>query len=450
MGQDDQRPAKPPHREDSLARVDQSPAAEPPTASQPAAGTLSKAARWGILTAAFLGWMFAGVQMAITPLVSRSATMDLLPTLREGNVGQWFARYNAAFLLGAAAGGLLFGWLGDRAGRAKALGLSILCYSLFSALCYWVTSPEQLLLLRFLSCLGVGGTWPNGIALASETFNDVSRPLMAGIIGTAANVGNVLMGLVGMYVRITPESWRWVMLLGATPAVLGLVVLACVPESPLWMRARGTLAQRKAAAPVAEVFRSPLLRLTLIGILLGTIPLLGGWGSGNWLVPWADSVGALKDPFLKAQTQVLRSGGGAISSLLGGWLAGWLGRRRSYFLISAGSLAMSAYIFHWLTPTAAPFPWCAFFLGVISGFYFGWLPLCLPELFPTRVRSTGAGVTFNFGRVAAAAGVLGGGNLVAYYQGDYAQAGAVTSLIYALGLFVIWFAPLARETKLRD
>jgi MFS family permease len=461
---------------------------------------LSRAGRTLVLASAFFGWLFAGVPMAITPLASRTAAGDLLrrvplefetgrfrfaallaapawpssapsvtPQFREvpeRELGRWFAWFNSAFLLGAAAGGLLFGWVGDRFGRTKALALSILTYSSLSAVGYFAGSVEQLLVLRFLACLGIGGTWPNGIALASEAWSHLSRLTVAGIIGTAVNVGIVLLGILATQVHITEDSWRWVMLVAAAPLPLGLLVWACVPESPNWLAARGQ-SEHKPRVPVAEVFWPPLLSVTVIGILLGTIPLLGGWGSANWLVPWADQVGGKADAVSKAWTLVSRSTGGTISSLLGGWLAGLMGRKASYFAISLASLAVSAYIFHYLTPAAAgeATPWdyfqgligsadavslgavnwfnaWAFMLGVVAGFYFGWLPLCLPELFPTRVRSTGAGVTFNFGRIAAAVGVLFAGELVnKVFNGSYAQVGSYTSLIYVLGMIVIWFAP---------
>lgn len=419
--------------------------------SLPTAPPLSLSARRLVLAMAFLGWLFAGVQMAIVPQVNRSATIDFLwpdqsaPLSAEQSrvVQKWFAFNTTAFLLGAAVGGLLFGWLGDRLGRAKAMGASILCYSGFTGLCYFARSPEQFIVLRFLCCLGVGGTWPNGIAIVSEAWSDVSRPLLAGLIGAAANVGITAMAILSINLKITPDEWRWVLVLGASPFVLGLLSLASVPESPQWRVARGAPRVASARTPVAEVFRPPLLYFTLIGICLGAIPLLGGWGSGNWLIPWADDLGALRDPHLKGWTQFTRSLGGTISSLLGGWLAGTLGRKRSYFLISLGSLAMSAYVFNFLTPLSPQFPLCAFLIGLISGFYFGWLPLCLPELFPTRVRSTGAGVTFNFGRVATAVGVVGAWWLIQRYDTDvdYGRVGALTSLVYALGMIVIWFAP---------
>jgi MFS family permease len=417
---------------------------------------LPRRARYVVLAVAFFGWFFAGVQMSITPLVSRSAAIDLLyPGQSLDSLGDeqkkevepWFAWYNAAFLLGAATGGLAFGWIGDRLGRSRGMGWSSVWFSGMSGLSYFARTPEELLVLRFLGCLGVGGMWPNGTALAAEAWPNVSRPALAGIIGTAANVGQVCLGLVACNVRITPDNWRWVMLVGAAPLALGAFSLAVVPESPRWLAGRH-LATTKV--PVSEVLRPPLLGVTLLGILLGTIPLLGGWGSGNWLVPWTERELGQIDPYRKALTQVQRSAGGAISSLLGGWVASLLGRRLSYFLISAGSVAMSAYIFRELKPADPEFGWCALALGFVTGFYFGWLPLCLPEMFPTRVRATGAGITFNMGRVPAALGVLGAGWLTTQYGGDLGRVGAVTSLIYVLGLVVIWFAPLGKSRHLED
>ncbi|MGE0374094.1 MAG: MFS transporter [Planctomycetaceae bacterium] len=413
-----------------------------------------------VLATAFLGWLMAGTNMAIVPLAGRSVALSLGGQTGEGSVGWWFAAFTCAFLLGAAAGGLLFGALGDRIGRVKAMGHSILCYSLFSLAAYFVTSPEQFLVLRFLACLGVGGIWPNGVALASEAWANVSRAMLSGLIGTAANVGFMVLSLAAIVYPITVESWRWVMVFSATPALLGLFVLWAVPESRVWLAARSGSAKKdtaqgatvESAKPaVGEVFRPPLLKLTLLGILLGAIPLMGNWGSANWLVPWAGQVGeADGGASLKAWTQWSKSGGAAVGSLLGGWLACQFGRRAVYFLISLCSLAISSYIFWNLKPGDPHFLWWSAAIGFVGTVYFGWLPLYLPELYPTRVRATGTGVTFNFGRVATAAGVLAAGQLMAATGGDYARMGRITCLVYVLGLVIICFAPDTSKKRLDE
>jgi MFS family permease len=425
------------------------------------------------LATAFAAWMFAGLEISSFVLLARPAMLSLLGAESgeaEALVGDWFAWFQCAFLLGAAAGGWIFGWLGDRAGRTRAMALSILCYSLLTSVSYFAQDGYTLLVLRFLACLGVGGVWPNAVSLAVEALPNVSRPLMAGLMGAAANVGFVLLGFICYAVPVTPESWRWVLLVGAAPALLGVFALLAVPESPRWLQAAASTAQGQQTKPLAEILHPPLLKRTLIGICLGAIPVIGTSANANWLVPWTDLAadqaraadgaagdpGAVskparsRDPRSKAWTQVLRSGGAIFGSLLGGWIASLLGRRLAYFFISLASFATSSYIYHALNPQDPQFPFFAFLLGFVGVTYFGWLPLYLPELFPTRVRSTGTGVTFNSGRILAAASVLGAGALMHLFGGDYARVGTFTGFIYVLGMIVICFAPDTSAGPLED
>lgn len=453
-------------------------------------GELSAGLRYLILVAAFLGWMFSGLQMTLTNLASGSATEEfatsgLVSTDAWFNVNnltrapkfpsaqaspkpasppasflkqqkpKWYALYNSGFLLGAAAGGLLFGWIADWSGRVRAMGASILCYSLFAGAGFFAAAPEQLLLLRFLSGMGVGGMWPTGVSLAAEAWSDVSRPTLAGLLGTAANVGIVLMSAVAYFVALTPDSWRWVMLVGLCPALLGLIVLAIVPESPAWLRTRATdqLAAKSGTqktGALRSLFSPPLLGLTLIGIALGTIPLLGGWGVTNWLISWTESVQGSADFKARALTSIMRASGGALGSLFGGWIANRLGRRTTYFLISLASFGLSELIYLQMNPTMPGFSAAVFAIGCISTVFFGWLPLYLPELFPTHARATGAGISFNFGRILTAIGVLGTGTITAYFNENYRLAGSLMSLIYASGMLVILFAPDTTTKKVGE
>ena len=400
------------------------------------------ARRYLLLGCALLAWLCAGILMAVPPLAARPAVAALGVT-DEALRGRWFSWYVCAFLLGAAVGGLVFGWLGDRVGRAKSLGLSVLTYSLLAGCCYFVTSPGQLLVCWFLACTGVGGVWPNGVALATEALPGMSRPWLSGLFGCTANLGLMLLAMLAWWQPITPDHWRWVMLVAAAPALLGVLIVACVPESPAWLERRSAAADRgTVSSPVAEVFRPPLLKYTVIGILLGTIPQMGNWGATNWLVPWASQVQERAgESGLSAWTQWTKSSGALIGSLVGGVLANLCGRRTAYFLISLLSLGASFFIFHNLTPLDDSFLTWVFVQGVFGTLYMGWLPLYLPELFPTRVRATGIGLCFNGGRTATAAGVLLGGELIVAVSGDYARVGQVTCLVYGLGLIVILFAP---------
>jgi SHS family sialic acid transporter-like MFS transporter len=415
-----------------------------------AIAVLSPRQRRRVLAAVFLGWLGAGIEMSLMVPATRPAIQSFAgtgATSIEVTADQWLSWFVAAFLLGAAAGGLLFGWLGDRAGRVRAMSASILCYSLVTGLGYFARTPEQLLALRFLACLGIGGMWPTGVALVSEALPGMSRPMAAGLIGTSANVGFLILGIVMMYHPIARESWRWVMLLGATPAILGFIVWFGSPESPEWLAKRKHTPDQETnvsetSSPIAVVFRPPLLRLTLMGILLGTIPLLGGWASVQRLVPWAGQVSDRAGlPDLKPLTQTVLACGAVLGSLLGGWAASGMGRRLSYFLMSVSSLGLSAYIFGTLTPADHVFPWAVAALGFVSTMFYGWLPYFLPELFPTPVRATGIGVSYNFGRILSAVALLSSTALSSWFGGDVGKMGAVTSLVYVGGLMLAFVIP---------
>lgn len=429
--------------------------------------SLTRSGRLLILAVAFLGWLCAGMHMSITQLAGQPAAIDLLsatgsldaeryrdltraaktPKLGAEDqeqlaawaalVGRWFTWYQCAFLFGAATGGLVFGWVGDHLGRARGMAASIFTYSGMALVASCAPTPELLLLCWYLACTGVGGMWPNGVALVSEAWSGMSRPLVAGVIGTAANIGMFVLASLALLRPITADDWRWVYLVGACPLALGLVALL-VPESPKWRAAK------QDVGPPESVFRPPYLGVTLLGIVLATTPLIGGWGSANWMIPWADKAGDAAtppDPTLKASVQQIRALTGIVGSFLGGWIASVCGRRLSYFLVSLCSLLVAQYTFWCLYPTDAGFLFWVGVLGFFSGIYFGWMPLFLPELFPTRVRATGSGVSFNFGRIVTALTLFATGLLMHVFNSDYARIGQVTSLIFAVGMVAIWFAP---------
>jgi hypothetical protein len=213
------------------------------------APVLSPRARVAVLFAAIGGLLFDGVELGLMPVASLSVSQSLLgeaytPTLG----GDWFARFTAALMLGAAVGGILLGSLGDRIGRTRALGISILFYSVFAGMGALVRTQEQMLVLRFIVGLGVGGVWPNAVALAAECWPDKSRPMVAGLMGAALNSGILVLSQVARTWHITPESWRWIFWLAAGPVVLGLLVLLALPESPLWLASRSSRRQESLSS----------------------------------------------------------------------------------------------------------------------------------------------------------------------------------------------------------
>ena len=421
--------------------------------SSPASAALGESAstraRWLVLAAAFLGWMFDGVEMGIFPLVARPALQSMLPSSALGQdqfVGLWMGRITALFLVGAAAGGLGFGWLGDRLGRVRAMTFSILTYSVFTGLCFFARVPWELGALRFIAAFGMGGEWSLGVALVMEAWPSGKRALLAGIIGTASNAGYLLIALVGLCFQVTRESWRWIMIAGAAPALLALGIQLVVPESERWKAA----VKQRAARPVREIVSSGLLTKTLLGIGLASIALIGTWGSVQWLPLWADQMTGGRVPSAKALTQILVSAGAIGGSLAGALVAGRLGRRPAYFALCLLSLLLCGWLFRYVHGYGPAFLISVTLVGATTAAFYGWLPLYLPELFPTRVRATGQGLCYNTGRILAAVGALTQGQLVAAYSGSYARAGATVTLIYLVGLALVWLGPETKDQPLPE
>lgn len=432
--------------------------------------------QWLALAAALLGWMFDGFEQGVFGLVGHSALVDVLhleslvqlttnpflpewihTSIREqveSSVGSWNSTIAASFLLGAAVGGWLFGWLGDQLGRVRAMALSVLTYAIFTGLCGIAQDPWQMVGLRFLASLGMGGEWALGVALVMETWPQNLRPLLAGLIGAAANVGFMLnfvpikiVEALGM--PLHAGGWRWVLGTCAFPALLTFFLRVFVPESEKWQHAVATGPKPR----LTDIFTPALRGRSFLAAALSSIPLIATWGAVAAMVPiWTKSI-SNQDWANYAQTV---SGFGAVlGTITGALLAHYLGRRRTYFCLCIGSLLICAYLFRWhfqLHPEVdALFLIVVGLTGFFSASFYGWLPLYLPELFPTRVRATGQGFGYNFGRVIAAGGALYMSHLLHnVFRGDYARAGATISLVYLVGLVVIWFAPETRGKPLPE
>ena len=399
-----------------------------------------------VLIAAFLGWMFDGMEMGLFPLIARPALMQMQQAqglaLSDAFVAQWMGYATAAFLIGAAGGGVVFGWLGDRIGRVRAMAASILVYSLFTGLIYFAQEPWHLCVVRFIAALGMGGEWSLGIALVMEVWPEKHRPLMAGIIGAAANVGFALIAVFAIFFKVTIDSWRWVALIGAAPALLTFGFRLCVPESEKWQAA--VKASPTKIRPLQEIFGPQLWRTTLIATALTSVALIGTWGSVQWLPLWADKMAGAADPSAKGWTGLASGFGAVVGCLAGAWIGGFVRRRTMFFLLCLGSLVTCAILFRGFDSYGPAFLTMVFVVGALTASFYGFFPLYLPELFPTRVRATGQGLSYNAGRILAAAGALQMSALMGMFDGSYAKAGAIITLVYLVGMVVIWLAP---ETK---
>jgi len=411
--------------------------------------TLPPKERLAVLLAAFAGLFCDGFELGLMPVASLSVSQSLLgPAYTDTLGGAWFAWFTAALMLGAAIGGIVLGDLGDCLGRARGMAISILCYSVFSGLGSLVRTQEQMLVLRFLVGLGAGGMWPNGVALVAECWPNRSRVLISGVVGAGINAGYLLLALLVWTWPVTPAAWRWLFSWAAVPAIIGIASWFWLPESPKWLASRH--ARKPVSPPVRELWRGPLRRTTLVGIALGAIPLIGAWAASKWMVPWADKVGGAAQPHYKAITTLCWAMGATLGSFLGAPVAGLLGRRLAYFLISLGATALTCALFSFTAPLRTTFLPVVCVQGFVATLFFGWLPLYLPELFPTRVRAAGSGLAYNSGRFATAVGVLFAGTLFAALGGSYSRVGATTGLIYALGMLAICFAPDTSRKSLEE
>jgi MFS transporter, SHS family, sialic acid transporter len=425
-------------------------------------------AKWMALAAGFLGWMFDGVEMGLFPLCARPALMELMGPDAGPKIGNWIGIVTAMFLVGAALGGLAFGWLGDRIGRVRAMTAAVLVYSLFSALGAFAQEPWQLAVPRLLASFGMGGEWALGVALVMEAWPSTSRPLMAGVIGAASNLGFLLIALTGLFLAsfvsgignvlhatmpdawanalLANQGWRLLFLLGALPALFTLFMIFFVPESEKWKHASATTPKNR----IIDIF-APRIRIRVLqAAILSAIALLGTWGSVQQIPTWANKMADAQklDPAIASSyAQIFSALGACVGCVLGALIAQWANRRWTFFGMAVLSLASSAFLFRTPMEYGTYFLVWVFLVGGITASFYGWLPLYLPELFPTRIRATAQGFAFNAGRLIAAAGVLEIGSLLNAFDGNYQKMCAVISLVYILGLFAIWFCP---ETKGRE
>lgn len=403
----------------------------------------SSKAKYAVLISALLGWMFDGFEMGIFPLIARPALQDLLHTTNDAAVGFWMGNITALFLVGAALGGALFGWLGDKWGRVRSLSISILIYSFFTAFCAFATEPWQIGVFRFIGALGMGGEWALGVALVMEWWPNQIRPWLAGAIGSVINIGFALIPMT-VLLGIKLTNWRMVMLAGVIPALLTFFIRFFVPESEKWS------SSVKEQKPIRTLFSKRFRFSVLVAIALSSIALIGTWSSVHWIPLWADQMtkGAL--PQAKAYTQIAYALGAFIGAFLAPLATYLISRKPLFFVLSLASYASCAFLFTQVNTFDSFFLFMVAVVGCTTGSLFGWLALYLPELFPTSIRATGQGLCFNFGRIFAAVGALTMGQLLSIYNGSYAAAGATTCMIYIVGTVFIWWAPKTDGIELPD
>jgi MFS family permease len=388
--------------------------------------------QWKAGIAAWLGWLFDGLDMHIYTLVATPFVAQLLGNLdpKDALVGSRSAIIQAGFMVGWALGGGFFGRLGDRLGRTHALMATIVTYAAFTGLSFFAQSWWHLLLFRFLAALGIGGEWAVGSTLLSETWPRRWRPWLAAVLQSAVNCGVMIAMLAGLLLAHQPP--RCFFLVGLLPALLVIWIRRAVPEPEIWQSAKDHLGCARPG--LGDLFRGELRRTTVLTVLVCALGLTAHWAFMFWctqhlrnlpeLSGWSDAARTA----LAGKAMILVMVTSIAGNFLAAQLARLLGYRRTialmcvaYFLSMTGAYGVPRHypaLLWWLSA-----------IGVCQGL-FALFTMYLPPLFPILLRTTGAGFCYNIGRLAAAAGTVFFG-LFSLSGGDYRF-----NLLYAGFLFL--------------
>ncbi|RMG32503.1 MAG: MFS transporter [Planctomycetota bacterium] len=390
-------------------------------------------------------------------------------------VSAWNDRAFGSFLLGGAVGGVLFGMLSDKIGRSRTMIVTILCYSLFTCVTALAQAPWQMVVLRFFVAMGVGGEWAVASAMVAEVMPARSRAVMSSIFHASSVLGTLLAAAAGAFVVGNPalgeNAWRWGFAIGAAPALLTLWVRWKLREPEQWVAARrkAVSGEGPQTGRLVELFVPPQLRNTLVGVTLSSIGLVTFWGGhiygknallrhaqqqalrAEGVAPDADKA-ARQAAFEKHRAEIKRAEmlsmvlntiGGGLGLVLFGTISNRIGRRAAFTLYHLVAYAMMMLMFQVLIPMQASALVLAITLPVFGFFTLGMhagYAVYFPELYPTRLRGTGAGFCFNMGRLATAAAFFGFG---AHPVTDERKA-ILLAPLYLLGAGIIW---LGRETR---
>jgi MFS family permease len=429
---------------------------------------------WFVFAMASLAWMFDCLDQQLFILARGAAMKTLLPSGWDANEYGGYA--TAIFVAGWATGGLIFGAVGDRIGRARTLTMTVLMYSVFTGLSALSTGWIDFAIYRFVTGLGVGGVFGLAVALIADSLPDRARSGALGSLQALSAVGNVTAGLISMGVgqlvaqkTISPDwSWKLMFLLGAIPAFLCVFIQIKLKEPEKWVKARE--AGRKSGAAFGSytsLLGEPRWRRSALGgMLLCVAAVIGLWGIG-FFAP--ELVGPVIERSLKAQNlpseQIAGARGiwiginsivfnvGAFFGMLAMTrLAESIGRKRAFAI--AFLLAMGATIGYFRLFNGKGDIWMSAVMGACQLALFAGFAIYLPELFPTRLRSTGTSFCYNVGRFLAASGPFTLGKLQAALKAGattpeekieaFRNAATYMSAIFLLGFVALLFLP---ETK---
>jgi MFS family permease len=434
---------------------------------------------WFVLFVAASGWLFDTMDQQLFNIARRPAIQKLLEPApgvepdRE-TVAEHSGYATSIFLIGWGTGGLLFGMLSDLLGRVKALVLTILLYSLFTGLSALSTEFWHFALFRFLTGLGVGGEFAVGVSLVAEEMPERARPRALGLVQGLSAVGNILAALTGIILAYTGragytgESWRIMFLIGAAPAFLTIFIIRRLREPERWqkMAAQYSVGQRLGA--YFRALQEPRwARRALVGLLLAASGIIGLWGIGFLSIDLFRAVleTRFKAEGLDAAERTFRgdlwAGWTSMMLNIGAFLGiyafsvatTYVGRKPAFAVSFVLAMLSTAAVFWFLRTTDQIF-WMIPIMGFCQLALFGGYAIYFPELFPTRLRSSGVSVCYNGARFVGAAGPTAWGLLTSRvfreYQEPIRYAGVTMCAVFLIGLIVLPFAPETRGKPLPE
>jgi len=421
-------------------------------------------AQWRSLIAANLGWLFDGFETYALILTASTVLRRLDPGAPGGSIAFLTGATIAVTLLGWGMGGILGGVFADYFGRRRTLLTAIVLYAAFTGLSALSWSWASFLVLRFITGFALGSEWGTGTSLVAEIWPSKARAKAAGLMQCGLGLGFFIASVCWYFIApLGPDSWRVMFALGVLPALFALWLRRSVPESEQWaaaQRRRAQLRERAAETPgqfsaedevytrftLRQIFVDPKLRrLTILGSVMSLVTTLGWWGISTWVPLYVAEVAARSGHSASAWA----SGAGMIYNLgaIGGYicfgfLADRYGRKRTVLLYFACSLVLTPVLFLWVHDLRLIVA-----VLVVNGFFtlgqYTWMPVWLPEFYPTHLRATGVAFVFNAARFVAFLGPLLSGAIIAKL-GGYGIAATAVGAIYLVGLVV---APLCPETR---
>lgn len=415
---------------------------------------------WLVLFVASCGWLFDTMDQWLYVFSRQPALRELLPRqgieATDANVGYYSGIVQAIFIFGWATGGFVFGIIGDRLGRTRTMAITVLIYAGFTGLSGLSQTWQQFALFRFLTGLGVGGEFAAGASLVAEVFPSHARATALGIMQASSAIGNILAGVINL--TVAPGfGWRWVFAVGILPAFLVFIIRLFIKEPERWQHEKErALREHRQLGALSELWHTPHLRHNLlVGIGLGAIGIIGFWGISTWSTDLLRNVLNPQNlPELRPQVEqkvslagIAQNGGAFFGSLFAAWLAQKLGRRKAIGFALLFCLVFAPAAFHLTSSFATALVFFAL-LGFSMLALLGCYAVYFPEIFPTRLRATGTGFSYNVARYIAAVAPWTFGALRGAFGIEWAAT--IISVVFLLGYIVLYWAPETKDQPLPE